>query len=490
MEGSYTRAELVRRGLLTGGAVLAGGLSPLRLRGAGEASAATALPETHRFRSRPDLVPPVLTTVHHDVRASAGCLFLAPLSGPGARGPLLLDGLGEPVWFRPSLPVVALNFRPAVYHGKPVLTWWEGKTEHGLGRGTHVIVDDAYREIARIPAGNKRPSDLHEFIITPHGTALVTAWEAVRMDLRRIGGLSNAVVIGGVVQELELPGGRVLFEWRSLDHVTIDESYTGISTRAAYDYFHVNSIDLDADGNLLVSARNTWTVYKIDRGTGKVIWRLGGKKSDFRMGPGTVFAWQHDARHHHASDHLISVFDDGSAPRVQPQSKALVLALDTRRRHVTLRGVYKHTPSVRAHALGSTQILPDGNVLVGWGTAPFLTEYTRAGTRVFEARLPYGSENYRALKSPWRGRPTEPPDALVLRRSGRQWLYVSWNGATDVHSWQLEAGHSLPTLAAVHAVRRTGFETQLLVPHGSRVARAVALDGRGKPIGRSFAVTV
>jgi hypothetical protein len=170
MERSCTRAELVRRGLLTGGALLAGALPPIRLPGAAEASAATVPPKTHRFRSRPDLVPPVLTTVHQDARASAGNLFLAPLSGPGARGPLLLDRLGEPVWFRPSLPAVALNFRPAVYQGKPVLTWWEGKTEHGLGRGTHVIVDDAYREIARIPAGNRRPSDLHEFIITPHGT--------------------------------------------------------------------------------------------------------------------------------------------------------------------------------------------------------------------------------------------------------------------------------------------------------------------------------
>jgi hypothetical protein len=221
-----------------------------------------------------------------------------------------------------------------------------------------------------------------------------------------------------------------------------------------------------------------------------LIWRLGGKKSDFQMGPGTRFAWQHDARHHHASDHLISVFDDGSSPAVQPQSKALVLALDLKRRRAMLRGVYKHNPSVLAHALGSTQILPDGNVLVGWGTAPFVTEYTRAGERVFEAHLPNGSQNYRALKMPWLGRPSEPPDALVLWKSGRRWLYVSWNGATDVHSWQLEAGRSLAALSAVRAVRRTGFETALLVPVGSRVARAVALDGRGKPIGRSFAVTV
>ena len=253
-----------------------------------ESALAAATPtETHLFRSRPDLVPPILKTVHHDPRTSAGCLFLAPLSGPGQRGSLLLDRDGEPLWFKPSKPVVALNFRAAVYRGKPALTWWEGKTERGLGEGTHVILDQSYREVARIPAGGGRPSDLHEFLLTSRGTALVTSWERAPMNLSSIGGPSNGVVVGGIVQELELPSGRVLFEWRSLDHVGVEESHSGFNTKGAYDYFHINSIELDADGNFLISARNTWAIYKIDRGSGNIIWRLGGKKSDFAMGPGT-----------------------------------------------------------------------------------------------------------------------------------------------------------------------------------------------------------
>ena len=177
----------------------------------------------------------------------------------------------------------------------------------------------------------------------------------------------------------------MLFEWRSLDHVAIEESHAPISTDTPFDYFHVNSIELDADGNYLVSARNTWAIYKIDRGSGNVIWRLGGKKSDFAMGPGTVFAWQHDARHHGATDQLVSLFDDGAAPQVQPQSKALVLALDTKRMRATLHRRYTHDPPVLSHALGSTQLLPNGNVLVGWGTAPWLSEYTHDGELVFDA---------------------------------------------------------------------------------------------------------
>jgi hypothetical protein len=89
----------------------------------------------------------------------------------------------------------------------------------------------------------------------------------------------------------------VLFEWHSLDHVGLDESYKDLPEEAGgtFDYFHINSIEVDHDSNLLVSARNTFTVYKIDRRSGEIIWRLGGKKSDFEMGPGTWMRYQHDA---------------------------------------------------------------------------------------------------------------------------------------------------------------------------------------------------
>ena len=485
IEARWTRAELLRRAATSGtGALLLGaGAGPVRLVDA--ALGATEPPKTHLFRTRPDLVPPVVSTVHHDPRTSDGYLFLAPLSGPGQRGSLILDKGGEPVWFRPSKPVVALNFRAAVYRGKPALTWWEGKTEHGLGDGTHVIVDDSYRELVRVPAGGGRPADLHEFLLTSRGTALVTAWERVPTNLSGLGGLTNGAVVGGVVQELELPSGRVLFEWRSLDHVGLDESHAGITDKGAYDYFHVNSIELDADGNFLVSARNTWTVYKIDRGSGEIIWRLGGKKSDFAMGPGTGFAFQHDARHHGATDQLVSLFDDGAAPQVQPQSKALVIALDTTGMRATLHKKYTHNPPLLSHALGSTQVLPNGNVLVGWGTAPYFSEYSHDGELLFDAHLPHGGQNYRTLKMPWRGRPTDLPAIATRRHDGQHFVYASWNGATDVHSWRLETGASASSLPDVIATRKTGFETELVAPAAARYAAVVALDAQGTPLALS-----
>ena len=276
------------------------------------------------------------------------------------------------------------------------------------------------------------------------------------MDLSSIGGPSNGVVVGG-----DRAGARAPERARAL-RVAQPRPRRGRRVPrgrqhdAAYDYFHVNSIELDADGNLLVSARNTWAIYKIDRGSGNIIWRLGGKKSDFAMGPGTGFAWQHDARHHGASDQLVSLFDDGAAPQVQPQSKALVLALDTKRMRATLHRKYTHGPPLLSHALGSTQLLPNGNVLVGWGTAPWLSEYTRGGALVFDAHLPHGGQNYRVLKFPWHGRPTEPP------RSPR--------AAAPVTASSTRAGTAPPT--CTRGAR-------------DRPDRLVAADGDVRPAGRA-----
>ena len=231
-------------------------------------------------------MPPILKTVHHDPRTSAGCLFLAPLSGPGQRGSLLLDRDGEPLWFKPSKPVVALNFRAAVYRGKPVLTWWEGKTERGLGDGTHVILDQSYREVARHPGRRRagRPTCTSS-CSRSRGTALVTSWERAPMDLSSIGGPSNGVVVGGIVQELELPSGRVLFEWRSLDHVASRRVTLGRQHERRVRLLP-HQLDRARRATATCSSRPA-TPGRSTRSTGaagNIIWRLGGKKQRLRDG--------------------------------------------------------------------------------------------------------------------------------------------------------------------------------------------------------------
>ena len=408
---------------------------------------------------------------------------MSPSSGPGHRGVLILDDKGEPVWFRPTRPNTAMNFRTAVFKGQPVLTWWEGKADRGLGRGVHVIVDSTYREIARIPAGAGRQSDLHEFMLTPRGTAIITSYEVRTADLSSVGGPPDGKVIGGIVQEIAIPSARVLFAWRSLDHVAIEESqspYRGIS----YDYFHINSVDVDADGHLLISARNTWAVYKVHSETGKVIWRLGGKRSDFEMGPGTAFAWQHDARHHDEG-RLISIFDNSSAPPVAKQSRALLIALDRRGRRATLVREYTHPRRLLAPFMGNAQMLPTGNLVVGWGGLPYVTEFRRDGGVHFDARLPAGGQNYRAFRLPWVGRPHQPPQLVAHTASGRRRLYVSWNGATEIAAWRLEVGSRRGELEPAQTKPKKGFETSFPAPRRGTFVAAVALGSRGKILGRS-----
>jgi hypothetical protein len=418
---------------------------------AGAAALALGATAPPRFHSRPDLDPPPVTILRPASGTASGYLFLAPSSGPGEHGPLILDDAGNVAWFRPVSPRTAMNFRAQTFHGEPVLTWWESLPGGGLGRGEHVVVDASYREVARFPAGDGMRSDEHEFLLTSRDTALVTSLETRHRGAR-------GLTLGGVVQELDIPSARVLFEWKSLDHVGVGETY---STKVGYpwDYFHVNAIDVDADDNLLVSARNTWTVYKVNRRTGAVMWRLGGKRSDFDLGAGARFGWQHDARHH--GDNVVSVFDNGAGPH----SRGLLLEL--KGRHANVLHEYVHAPPLHAYKLGSVQLLGNGDVLVGWGTDPHFTEFSGGGAVKLDATLPHGGENYRTLRFPWVGRPTDTPRAVV--RGGT--VYASWNGATEVVAWRIEPGG--PT------VRRTGFETALPLRSG----RVVALDARGRVLG-------
>jgi hypothetical protein len=451
-----------RRALLAGAAALAasGRLTPV-----GSALGLDRYQDTHHFVSEPDLKPPKVRVLRSVAGTAPGLLFISPSSGPGQRGPLIVDRTGQPVWFRQTPHVATTNFRAGLYKGKPVLSWWEGKTTHGLGDGDHVIVDSSYREIARFPAGGGLAADLHELILTPQSTALVTAWDLV-----------NGVV-EGVVQELEIPSAKVLFEWRSLDHVPTSETYAGRG--AQFDYFHINSIDIHPSGDLLVSARNTWAVYRIARPSGKVVWRLGGKRSDFKLGPGAHFSWQHDARALGASG--LTLFDNADSPREEPQTRGLVLALDETRRRASLVRAYTHTPPVLAHMFGSVQAHTNGNVLVGWGASPLFTEYSSDGRVLFDATLPPpGGQSYRALRLPWVGRPAAKPALAV--KDGR--LYASWNGSTETRSWRVVAGTTTRTIP------RRGFETAIAVPPRAKTVAVAALDAAGRPLATSDTVRV
>ena len=430
------------------------------------------------FQSEPSLQIPTLT-VHTLDAPSPGYLFATTLTGPGQRGPMIFDDHGQPVWFRRTKNV-AIDFRRQTYKGKPVLTWWEGTiSKIGTGEGVGKIFDQSYRQIAEVRAGNGLQADVHELLLTPQGTALITAYVEVTRDLSAIGGPSAHPTLDSVFQEIDLATGKVLLEWHSLDHVAIADTYSPILS--PFDYFHINSVDVAPDGNLLVSARNTWGVYKVDRKSGEVLWRLGSKSSDFQLGPGVLFMFQHDARGH--ADGTITLFDDGSGDLSHP-ARAIRIGVDERSHIATLLQEYPHPTPLGVAAMGNAQFLENDNVLVGWGTQPWITEFGALGDVRFDASFDGGAWNYRAFRDAWDGRPAHPP---AIARRGRT-VYASYNGSTQTAYWRLDGGSARNALAPLRTVPRAGFETAIPVPGRPAYVAVTALDAARRPLSTSRAL--
>ncbi|GGV58635.1 hypothetical protein GCM10010228_04690 [Streptomyces massasporeus] len=455
--------------------------------------------------TRPDLLPPAITVGKSAPGTAPGYVFLAPktgdvLQGPGTlqSGPMIVDDRGEPVWFLPR-GIGALNyvtaFQQQTYREDPVLTWWEGAPlPTGVGVGYWIVMDQSYREIARIKAGSGYAgADLHDMQITPDNTALVLI---AQPKLHNGGGVPR-MVMDNIIQEVDIASGKVLHEWSGLDHVGIDESYLSSIPLLPYDYLHINSMSVDTDGNLLLSGRNTHTVYKVDRHSGKVIWRLGGKKSDFTMADGASFAWQHDVSRE--ADGTLSVFDNAAAGSIETGgggqsekvSRAVFLSVDTDAKTARLDRAYTSPDGLLSTSQGSMQLLPNGNVLVGWGSHGSYTEYADSGEVLMNASFKDPVVNsYRALRFPWHGRPTDRPAVAGRSGSSGMTVHASWNGATEVDSWRILAGESPQGLSTVKEVRKDGFETSAPVPDRSPYVAVQALDSAGQVIGTSKAARV
>jgi Arylsulfotransferase (ASST) len=448
-------------------------------------------PAAPRWHTRPDLRIPALTVNHSEQGVSSDPIFIAPYNAPNAQaGAVIADNSGEAIWENPVAEKVTTNFQVQRYRGSPVLTWWEGSIELGHGVGEYVIADTSYRTVRRVQAAGGLHGDLHEFVITPRDTALLTSYVVRDHDLSSVGGSRSGTIQDAIFQEVDLASGKLLLEWHSLDHIPLTESYAGVT--ADWDFFHINSVSLDGDGNLLVSGRSTHTVYKLDR-SGAILWRLGGKRGDFSMGAGASFAWQHDARRQ--PDGTLTVFDNGATPAVEKLSRGLILDVDEQAMTATLLHQYTH-PGILAGSQGSTQLLANGNVFVGWGEVPRVSEFNHAGHIVFDATLGEKYECYRAFRLPWTGTPADAP-AISLAGAGRELTaYASWNGATEVRGWQLLAGGSggaNGALRPVASVPASGFESALpaaaAAERGARLA-VQALDAHGASLGRSKVLAV
>jgi hypothetical protein len=406
---------------------------------------------------------------------------------------MILDNAGRLVWFKP-IPKGerAGDVRVQQYEGRPVLTWWQDPYIEGDRRdGAVVITDSSYRTIKVVRAGNGYQPDLHAFQIAKRDTAVFTVFDAVRCNLTHYHGPSNGAVADTVLQDIDLKTGLVRYEWHALDHVSMSDSYVPMETNGTqlspWDWFHIN-VAAESPGRLLVDSRNTWAAYFIDPHTGKVVWRLGGKNSSFKMPSGARPAWQHDLRIDPSG--TVSFFDNGATPAVHKQSRVIALRLDTKTMTASLASSFVHSDKpLVVPSQGDFQPLADGSWFVGWGQEPYLSEYSAKGEVLFDAHLPKTYQSYTTLKYPWVGTPPTAPSIALSRGShGQVLVHASWNGATGTFAWRVMGGSTPANMAALRSAPRSGFETTITVSGAFHLLMVQALDARGQVLGSSRSV--
>jgi hypothetical protein len=449
--------------------------------------------DSQSFYTMPGVQAPVLTVTVPDHDPAAGDILTTNGPGPGQYGPLIYTPQGRLVWFEKLVGgEAAEDLNEQTYEGRRVLTWWKGKVlSLGFGQGEDIVTSSSYQTVARIPGGNGLHADLHEFQIAPHDIAYITAYNPIRCNLQAVKGSAGGAIVDTAIQEVDLRTGLVRWEWHSLDHVAASESEVETPTGASpWDYFHLNSIDPQPDGNLFISARSTWAGYQLQAGSGKVLWRLGGNDSSFRMGPGTRTAWQHDGRV--LADGQVSFFDDGSNPPIHSQSRGIRIALDLKTHEARLVSSYTHPGApLLSPSQGNMQTLPDGDAVVGYGGVPAISEYATGGALLLDAHLPLDMSFYRAFRFPWSARPSSPPLVLAaLNNTGEETIvHASWNGATEVSSWRvLASGASGGALTARATIPDGGFESSTTLPEKYARVAVQALDSVGRPLGTSRTV--
>jgi hypothetical protein len=446
------------------------------------------------FYTMPGVQAPILTVTTADRDPAAGDILTTNGPGAGQYGPLIYTPQGRLVWFQKlSGGETAENLNEQTFEGQRTLTWWKGRViTLGFGQGEDIVTNSGYQTVARVPGGNGLHADLHDFQIAPHDIAYITAYNPIRCNLRAVKGSTHGTIIDTAIQEIDLKTGLVRWEWHSLDHVGVSESETETPTSAApWDWFHLNSIDPQPDGNLFISARSTWAGYQLEGGSGRVLWRLGGLKSSFKMGPGTETAWQHDGRI--LPDGEVTFYDDGSNPPIHHQSRGLRITLDFGTREARLAFAYTHAnPPLLAASQGNMQTLANGNAVVGWGAVPAISEYSSGGSPLFDAHLSYDLTFYRAFRFPWSGRPLSPPAVLASRNNTDEEtiVHVSWNGATGVSSWRVLAGMQSGSLTPQATIPATGFESSTILPQKYTRVAVQALDSKGRVLGSSATAQV
>jgi hypothetical protein len=317
---------------------------------------------------------------------------------------MVLDNIGNPMFYR-KMPSMSTDFKLQM---NGFLTYYDNSTF------AYYELDSSYAVIDSFRCGNGYKTDLHDLRVLPDGHQLMLGYDPEMVDMSTVvpGGDPSATVIGAVVQELDR-NKHVVFQWRTFDHFKVTDATQEDLTSHTIDYVHPNTIEIDTDGNILLSSRHMDEITKIDRKTGSIIWRWGGKNNQFKyFGDSVGFSHQHTIRR--SPTGTLTMLDNGNY-RSPAYSRVVEYAMDESAKSVRLVWQYRHKPDLFAIAMGSVERLQNGNTLVGWGTTnPAVTEVRPDGSTAFELRLPDSIASYRVFRAPW----NEPTGVAVVREGG------------------------------------------------------------------------
>ena len=458
---------------------------------------------THEYISF-NLSSPRATQVRWDDSCNRGHVFIDP-GGDSTdhRGPMILDGMGNLVWTSDQYETTT-NLKVQQYRGNEYLTFWSGQKAKTMGTGTYYMLDDTYSVVHTVNAvGDGLKADLHEFKITSDDTALLTVYNKTQADLTEMGWFrgKDGWIVDNLFQEVDIATGRLLFEWRARDHFNPEDSYMtnpfgGYSAGIPFDFFHINSIEKDRNGDYLISSRHFHSVMLIDGRTGDVMWELGGHSDDFEDlsdGAASDFSWQHDARWLDEEAGLMTLFDNGVAwPHVDaPYSEGRVIRVDAEKHTAELLHSYVSLQHARSSSQGSVQFLDTGegeeHVFVGWGSSAAYSEFAPDGELLCETHFAASAlfwwervKSYRAFKYlDWHATPKAWDPSAAIDGST---LAVSWNGATEVAFWALQGTvirdkqtQETGEWKELDILERDGFETQFILPPSSE-----GIEGLGR----------
>jgi len=340
-------------------------------------------------------------TVNVNNNPTDGYLFFAPFTlNPRFGYLVIIDNNAIPIYYN-KMPNIQTDFK---VQPNGLLSYGDIFTRY------FYTMDSSYSVVGSYSTGNGYYTDSHEFQILPNGHYLLMAYDPqpVRMDTIVTGGDSSAIVIGLIIQELDL-NKNVVFQWRSWDHYQITDATEDIDlTQHTIDYVHGNAIELDLDGNLLISSRHMDEITKINRQTGEIIWRWGGLKSknnqfQFINDPIT-FSHQHDIRR--LPNGNVTLYDNGNL-HIPKISRAREYKLDESNKTAELMWVHTNEPPIYKPAQGNVQRLSGNNTLIDWGGwinqgVEAISEVQKDGLVALEIFLVDTFVNYRAFKFPWK----------------------------------------------------------------------------------------